>query len=137
MWSRRQMNQACPERIYTELCRSSRIYPQGRDRQIITFYAKQTQFAGKPKMNVNNVLTRGYENKRLFRRAESKPNQTQFRALSPSTNPQLTATIPPILTASRQFLTKVSDKFYPDMLIWVNYSDSVRLTWCNPPTSSC
>jgi hypothetical protein len=26
------------------------------------------------KMNVNKVLTRGYENKRLFRRAENKPN---------------------------------------------------------------
>ncbi len=33
----------------------------------------------RPKMNVNKVLTRGYENKRLFRRAENKPNQTQFQ----------------------------------------------------------
>ena len=31
-----------------------------------------------PKMNVNKVLTRGYENKRLFRCAENKPKQTQF-----------------------------------------------------------
>ncbi len=30
-------------------------------------------------MNINKVLTRGYENKRLFRRAENKPNQTQFQ----------------------------------------------------------
>jgi hypothetical protein len=30
------------------------------------------------KMNVTNVLTKGYENKRLFRRAENKPKQTQF-----------------------------------------------------------
>jgi hypothetical protein len=30
-------------------------------------------------MNVTKVLTKEYENKRLFRRAENKPNQTQFQ----------------------------------------------------------
>ncbi len=28
-------------------------------------------------MNINKVLTKGYENKRLFRRAENKPKQSQ------------------------------------------------------------
>jgi len=51
---------------------------------------KQTQF--KPnlpdtKMNVNTVLTKEYENSRLHRHAENKPNQTQsngfFKAGSP------------------------------------------------------
>ncbi len=31
------------------------------------------------KMNVNKVLTKDYENKRLHRRAENKPKQTQFK----------------------------------------------------------
>jgi len=30
-------------------------------------------------MNVSNVLTRGYENKRLFRRAENKPNSNPIQ----------------------------------------------------------
>jgi hypothetical protein len=30
-------------------------------------------------MNVTKVSTKGYENKRLFRRAENKPKQTQFQ----------------------------------------------------------
>ncbi len=30
-------------------------------------------------MNINKVLSNDYENKRLFRRAENKPNQTQFQ----------------------------------------------------------
>ncbi len=39
----------------------------------------QSQFQKRPKMNVTKVLTKGYENKRLHRRAENKPNQTQFK----------------------------------------------------------
>ncbi len=38
----------------------------------------QTQFQKRPKMNVNKVLTRDYEEKRSSRREENKPNQTQF-----------------------------------------------------------
>jgi hypothetical protein len=60
-------------------------------------------------MNVTKVLTKEYENKRLFRRAENKPKQTQFhspfRALSPSTNPQLLNPIHQIFPAQRQSIS--------------------------------
>ena len=45
----------------------------------------QSQFQKRPKMNVNKVSTRDYENIRLHRRAENKPNQTQFTGTQKTT----------------------------------------------------
>jgi hypothetical protein len=39
---------------------------------------KTNPISGKPKMNINTVNTKGYENNRLRSRGENKPNQTQF-----------------------------------------------------------
>ncbi|MHC4559146.1 MAG: hypothetical protein ACYS80_17795 [Planctomycetota bacterium] len=51
---------------------------------------KTNPITKRKEMNVNKVLTKDYENKHLFRRAENKPKQTQFhspfRALPPNTN---------------------------------------------------
>jgi hypothetical protein len=48
---------------------------------------KTNPISERPKMNATKVLTVDYENKRLFRRAENKPKQTQFHAQSKRTNP--------------------------------------------------
>jgi hypothetical protein len=64
-------------------------------------------------MNITKVLTSDYENISRRRRAENKPKQTQFhppfRALSPSTNPQIPKANDPIYTA----YTPVSIRFSP------------------------
>jgi hypothetical protein len=81
------------------LCTFSSFYPscQKGSTNFDKLY-KTNPIGWRPKMNASAVLTKGYENKRLRSRAENKPKQTQ------------------------SFLTKVSDKFCPNMLIWVNLS---------------
>jgi hypothetical protein len=46
------------------------------------FLCKTNPISWKPKMNVNKVLTRDYENETLGRRGKNKPNQTQSNPIS-------------------------------------------------------
>jgi len=50
------------------------------------FFYKTNPICKMPKMNVNKVLTKDYENVRLTLHPKNKPNQTQFK---PKTNPIL------------------------------------------------
>ena len=63
-------------------------------------------------MNVTKVLTKDYENKRLFSRAENKPNQTQFQPKAALISLLLYSFIPfisPII--SRAISATLSDGF--------------------------
>ena len=71
------------------------------DRQIITFYLKQTQFAGKPKMNVTKALTKGYENKLPPAAQKTNPIKPNF---TPNFVPYLSALTTKFLWGIAPFL---------------------------------
>ena len=61
-------------------------------------------------MNVNKVLTKDYENVRLHRLWENKPNQTQL-VVSLSNPPALSAVEGPVVSLPALSLSNVSNLF--------------------------
>jgi hypothetical protein len=70
-----------------ELRRTSAFSPRKNKPNSNPIQTQTNPIGWRRKMNVNKVLTVDYENKRLFRRTENKPNQTQRTKCSIATCP--------------------------------------------------
>ena len=56
-----------------------KAYPKAKGSTNFNKLFKTNPITKRPKMNINKVLTKGYENIRPRSRGKNKPNQTQFK----------------------------------------------------------